>query len=197
MTKSLNEDQLVSLLKQKNEDAFRILIRNYQGKLYRTAYAITLNKEESEDIVQEVFIKVFENIDEFKKGSLLSTWLHRITINHCLNWRRKWKRRFRKYHQPLDDVSDSGEEESKTEVFDDNTPEKLYQKKEIEKIITDALKKLPEESRVVFVLKEIDGMSYDDIAEILNINRGTVSSRLHYARQRLINLLEPKLKKDL
>ena len=96
------EKQLVLSLKEGQEEAFRTLIRRYQGKLFGIAYGITLDREESLDIVQDVFLKVYRSIHKFKGESSLSTWLYRITVNTCLNWQRRWKRRLRWHHRPLE-----------------------------------------------------------------------------------------------
>ncbi|QTA93710.1 RNA polymerase sigma factor [Desulfonema magnum] len=186
-TKLWDEARLISLLKQKDEEAFRVLIQQYQTKLFGIAYSITLEKEESLDIVQEVFLKVWQNIHTFRQDAKLSTWLRRITVNQCLNWQRRWKRRFRWHHQPLE--SDEGGDYPELGT-DDYHPESLYQKKEFEKIIWETLRKLPEDARAVFVLKEAEGLSYDEIARTLKIKRGTVSSRLFYARKKLKELLK-------
>ncbi|MCP4348248.1 MAG: sigma-70 family RNA polymerase sigma factor [Desulfobacterales bacterium] len=179
---TLDENRLISLLKQGNEDAFRILILRYQARLFAVAYGITLDREESLDIVQEVFIKVWQKIHTFRDESKLSTWLRRITVNQCLNWQRRWKRRFRWRHQPLETDEAGDYPELGT---NDYHPETLYRKKELEKVLWEKLKELPEEARAVFVLRETQELSYDEIAEVLNIKRGTVSSRLYYARQKL------------
>jgi RNA polymerase sigma-70 factor (ECF subfamily) len=188
-----DEGRLVSCLKERQEEAFRVLIRRYQGKLFSIAYGITLDREESLDIVQEVFLKVYEKIHTFREESRLSTWLHRITVNQCLNWKRRWKRRFRWHHQPLerDDAGDLPELGT-----DADYPETLYQKKEFARIFWQRLKELPEEARTVFVLKEVEGLSYDEIARVLKIKRGTVSSRLFYARKRLRESLKPYLEEE-
>lgn len=185
-----DEDRLISRLKQGNEEAFRALIRQYQGKLYSIAYGITLNREDSLDIVQDVLLKVFQNINNFKAKSKLSTWLHRITVNESLNWKRRWKRRFRWHHKPLE-ADDSGDySELGTDEYH---PERLYQDKEFKKIFWEKLRKLPDDARTVFVLKEVEGLSYDEIADALKIKRGTVSSRLFYARRKLKESLNPYL----
>jgi RNA polymerase sigma-70 factor (ECF subfamily) len=176
------EDKLVEGLKQGQEEAFRALIRQYQGRLFSIAYGITQDREESRDIVQEVFLKVYQSVNKFREKSKLSTWLHRITVNHCLNWKRRWKSRFRWHHRPLENEESGNYPELGT---DENLPEKLFQDKEFKKILQAELKRLPAEARTVFVLKETEGLSYDEIADTLKIKRGTVSSRLFYARQKL------------
>ncbi len=177
-----DESKLVSLLKKREEEAFSVLIRRYQEKIFGIAYGITLDREESLDIVQDAFLKVFEKIHTFREESRLSTWIYRITVNLCLNWKRRWKRRFRWHHESIE-----GEETSKKADIakDGQHPDTLYEKKELEQIFWQSLKELPESARAVFVLREVEGLSYDKIAETLKIGKGTVSSRLFYARKKL------------
>ncbi len=179
----IDEKRLVFLLKTGDEDAYRILFRRFRNPIYAVAYGITLDREESADIVQEVLIKVFENIKNFREESRLDTWIRRISVNESLNWKRKLKRRFRWHHKPLDE----NEEET---GFEGGQPDTLYEKRMQEKILDEKLKTLPEEARTVLVLKEMEGLSYDEIAKILNIRVGTVSSRLYYARRKLAGSLK-------
>jgi RNA polymerase sigma-70 factor (ECF subfamily) len=185
-----DESTFVSLLKQGHEDAFRVLVRRYETRVFSIAYGITLDREESLDIVQEVFLKVYQNIHTFREESRLSTWLHRITVNLCLNWKKRWKRRFRWHHQPLERDESGNDLKSGTEA---HYPDALYEKKEFEKIFWDRLNELPEKTRAVFVLKEVEGLSYDEIAKTLGVRTGTVSSRLFYARKRLKKSLKQYL----
>ncbi|MFC1885062.1 RNA polymerase sigma factor [Thermodesulfobacteriota bacterium] len=178
----MDEDRLISLLVKGQEDAFSILIKRYQGRLLSIAYGITLDREESQEIVQEVFLKVFQKISTFKRQSSLSTWLHRITINQCLNWRRKWKRRARWQHQSIDADEAFHAPELASE---ENGPETLFRKTEFQKVFKEKLRSLPEDARAVFTLKELEGLSYDEIARIMKIKKGTVSSRLFYARKKI------------
>lgn len=180
-----DESVLVQRLKQGREDAFRELFDEFQQQVYKVAFGITMDSEESLDIVQDVFLKVHRNIHKFKGQSKLSTWIHRITVNACLNWKRKLKRRFKNYHYSIDD-----EDLNYLETINgDTTVETLYQNKELQMILQKSIKKLPEDARVVFILKEIEGLAYDEIAEVLGISKGTVSSRLYHARRKLKNLL--------
>ena len=141
------------------------------------------------DIVQDVFLQVYKNIHNFRGESGLYPWLRRITINRSLNWRRSWKRRFGWSHQSYDESEpgdypypESGDQ-----------PDDLYDKKEMKTLFQVKLKTLSEDARVVFVLKEVEGLSYDEISKVLNIKKGTVSSRLFYARQQLRESLKEYL----
>ena len=185
-----DEKEFIDHLRAVQESAYRSLVQQYQEMLLRVAYGITLDTEESREVVQEVFLKVYSHIASFKGDSTLYTWLRRITVNQGLNWVRKWKRRFRWHHQPLeDDTSEILEQE-----YNNESPEAIYGKKELGSILDKALKALPEDSRTIYMLKEVEGLSYDEIAKLLKIKKGTVSSRIFYARKKLKaslgNLLE-------
>ncbi len=188
-----DEKRLVSLLKERDEGAFRVLMGQYKDKIYGIAFGITLDREESYDIVQEVLAKIYEKIHTFKGESSLSTWVHRITVNQCLNWKRTWKRRFRWRHQSLD--ADEGGEPMELGT-NEYLPEAQYGQKELEKKLWQSLGELPSEARAVFVLKELEGLSYEEIADMLKIKKGTVSSRLHHARKRLRDSLRPYLEEE-
>ena len=176
-----------------DEEAFRVLIRQYKGKIYGIALGITLDREESLDIVQEVLTRVYEKIGTFKGDAKLSTWIHRITVNHCLNWRRKWKRRFRWRHESLDSPADGRARDFGTDAYQ---PERLYHSKDLKHRLWKSLKELPQSTRVVFVLKELEGLSYDEIARMLGVKKGTVSSRLFHARKQLRESLQPYLDEE-
>ncbi|MBN2417863.1 MAG: sigma-70 family RNA polymerase sigma factor [Deltaproteobacteria bacterium] len=182
----IDESRLVDDLKKGNEWAYRQLVGKYQAKLRNVAYGITLDAEESADIIQDVFLKAYMGIEKFKGESSLYTWLRRITINESLNWVRKWKRRFRWQHQSLDQ-----EDGSSLDVeSDDAGPESSYSSRQIAGILKKGLDMLPEKARAVLVLKEVEGLSYEEIAELVGINKGTVSSRIFYAREKLREYLK-------
>ena len=163
-----DEYELVQRLKQNQEAAYRYLIQEYQPKLYNVVYGITLDREESLDILQEVFLKVYANIGKFKGKSKLFTWIRSITVNESLNWRRKVKRKFKWKHQSLDTVSDK---EGIELGNDENGPENFYRKKELEEGLKQELNLLPEDARTIFVLKEMEGLSYEEIGKLLNIKK--------------------------
>ncbi|MBI9089638.1 MAG: sigma-70 family RNA polymerase sigma factor [Desulfobacterium sp.] len=179
-TKELDEKELIKGLKQGQERAFSRLVHRYRDRLTRVAYGIVLEQEESLEIVQDVFVSVYKNIDSFRGESGLSTWLVRITINLSLNWKRRWKRRFRWGHHSLDSQAFVKATEKRVE-----TPEAQYRGKELEARTMDAVAKLPEKTRAVFVLNTLEGLSYGEIAQALDIKIGTVKSRLFQARKSL------------
>jgi len=183
---NIDEQDLVYRLQKGQEWAFNVLVNQYQDRLLKIAYGITLDREESLEIVQDVFVSAFKNIHAFRQDASLATWLRRIAINHCLNWKRKWKRRFKWHHDSIESEEDKAliKENQKN-----NDPETLYREKQFEKNLMDAIKKLPEKIRLVFVLSAFEGLSYEEIARTLHIKKGTVSSRLYSARKTLTRSL--------
>jgi RNA polymerase sigma-70 factor (ECF subfamily) len=182
----IDDNRLIFDLKNGNERAYRQLVEKYQAKLRNVAYGITLDVEESADIIQDVFLKAYLGIDKFKGESSLYTWLRRITVNESLNWVRKWKRRFKWQHQSIDQEDGS----SLDLESDEAGPEKSLNSKQVAGILKEGLDMLPEKARAVLVLKEVEGLSYEEIAGLLGINKGTVSSRIFYAREKLREYLK-------
>jgi RNA polymerase sigma-70 factor (ECF subfamily) len=182
----IDDNRLIFDLKNGNERAYRQLVEKYQAKLRNVAYGITLDVEESADIIQDVFLKAYLGIDKFKGESSLYTWLRRITVNESLNWLRKWKRRFKWQHQSIDQEDGS----SLDLESDEAGPEKSLNSKQVAGILKEGLDMLPEKARAVLVLKEVEGLSYEEIAGLLGINKGTVSSRIFYAREKLREYLK-------
>lgn len=178
------ETELVRELRQGRQSALKDLMTQHEARLYRLAYSITLDAEESLEIVQDVFIKAFDTIGHFREDASLSTWLRKITVNMCLNWKRKWKRRFRWSHTSIDREAEyfNLSIERKTE-----TPESTFAAKEFEGVVMKEIAKLPEELRTILVLKTLENMSYREISDALGIKRGTVASRLYKARRMILD----------
>ncbi len=182
----VDENRLLLDLKNQDEKAYRKLVSLYQAKLRNVAYGITLDADESTDIIQDVFLKAYMGIDKFKGESSLYTWLRRITINESLNWVRKWKRRFRWQHQSIDQEEGSGPDLTS----DAPGPEESLSNRQVSGILRKGLDSLPEKARAILILKEVEGLSYDEIGELMQINKGTVSSRIFYAREKLREALK-------
>lgn len=186
-SEDINELDLIVRLKKGQQWAFNTLVSKYQGRLLKIAYGITLDREDSLEVVQDVFISVFKNIHTFRHDASLAGWLRKITINQCLNWKRKWKRRFKWHHDSID--SENNKDLIKEDKNNYN-PEISYRKKQFEKNLKRTIQTLPEKVRLVLVLNAFEGLSYEEIAKALNIQKGTVSSRLHFARKKLMDSLE-------
>lgn len=188
-----DEQDLVEQLRQGRKQAFDLLVNTFQKRLLKVAYGITLDPEESQEIVQDVFTTVFRQIHSFRQDAALYTWLRKITVNHCLNWKRKWKRRFRWHHDPITVENDCILSREDAHM---DTPENLMQKKQFRDRLMDAVKVLPEKTRAVFVLYALEGLSYEEIADFLQIRKGTVASRLYQARKQVTRALNPNKQEE-
>ena len=178
---SLSEDgRLISQIRQGNILALKALYEKYRGQVYRTALAITRDREAAEDILQDCFLKVYTYIDRLDGSLPLSPWLHRVAVNLSYNWvnkRRRWL-------QPLEEVIDCLVAGPRT------LPESILERGELQRVIQKAIASLSFEHRVVIVLFYLDSFSLNEIAYILDCPVGTVKSRLHYARRNLRRKLE-------
>lgn len=188
---SATERRLIRRLKQRDERAFREMVNTYQKQVYTIIFRMLNNQHEAEDLAQEVFVTVFKSIDSFRGDSKFSTWLYRISINHCKN-RFKYLSR-RAYHSTHSFEEGKG---TKTEIplqGEISRPDHALEGHRLQKAISDAISTLDEEHRVLIVLRDIQGLSYDEIGEITGLVEGTVKSRLHRARLSLKEKLERHL----
>jgi RNA polymerase sigma-70 factor (ECF subfamily) len=190
----VHDEELILRLQRGDEWAFQLLVRRFRKKIFSVAYGITLDREESQDIVQEVFLQAYRNLSSFRGDASLSTWLHRITVNRCLNWKRKWARRFKWMHVSTDHTDDNAPAAEIESPLPN--PEDRVADAQTRQQIENALKMLPEQIRTVFVLRELEGLSYDEIADVTGIKLGTVRSRLFHARKRLKEMLGPRVKEE-
>lgn len=178
-----DEAALVSRCLAGDELACTELVESHQRMVYQLAFHLLGDKEEALDLSQDVFLTVFRMLDRFRGQSALRTWVYRIVVNQARNRQRWWRRRFQSAQVPLDvHVSTHGEIASPR---DDCGPEKLLGQKEQADRVWRALRDLPFDQRTALVLREIDGLSYEEIGYSLNVAVGTVKSRLARARQLL------------
>ncbi len=193
---SIDDSVLVSKAQQGDSVAIRHLVIKYQDRIYNVILKICGNKDDAAELTQETFVKLIEKVDTFKGNSAFYTWLFRIAVNLTLNFCR---RRFKISMQSLDSVSGSDFDQARTQLksylADNSTadPAVVVQNKEIARIIRQAIVKLEDKQRTVVVLRDIEGMSYADIARTLDIEIGTVKSRLSRARVNLKEILETVL----
>ena len=178
--KNLKDLELVSLAKQGDRSAFSELVKRYEKKVYALALRIMQNPEDASDVLQDTFIQVFKKIKDFKEKSRFSTWLYRIAYNECLMRKRKKQIPTVSIDEPL--VLASGEE-LKQEIVDwSSNPLATIENKELKNKLEEAISKLPGEYRDVVVLKDIEGLSHKEIADMLKISIPNVKTRLHRAR---------------
>jgi RNA polymerase sigma-70 factor (ECF subfamily) len=184
----VNDEELLLRLQRGDEWAFQLLVRRFRKKIFSIAFGITLDTEESQDIMQDVFLQVYLNIGNFRGDASLTTWLHRITVNQCLNWKRRWARRFKWLHVSTDSTDGQTAVETESDL---PTPETRVIDEQTRQQVDNAMKMLPVQIRTVFVLRELEGLSYEEIADATGIKLGTVRSRLFHARKRLKEILQP------
>lgn len=177
------EKELVARAQEGDVAAFDHLMRRDHGRIYALLYNMTSNKEDAEDLLQEVFLKAWQALPKFKGQSSFYTWVYRIGVNRAINYVRKRKRR---RGLSLDDV-DLGMERDPAlvEMKTLNSPVRDARMKEIREKLNEALQTLSEKHRVVVIMHDIEGMPHNEIAEVLDCSAGTVRSRLFYARQQL------------
>jgi len=175
-----------------DQEAFSELVRKYQKRVYYLADGMLGNREDALDIAQEAFLKAFRSLKGFQGGGGFYTWLYRIAYNLSIDFMRKeWRKKNLEYRDNQDLTE---EEDPVIRVPSSSHPGQEMAQKELNRVIMDAIQSLPEEHRSVILLREMEGLSYEDIAKTLRIRKGTVMSRLHYARQELQKNLMPYIK---
>jgi len=181
-----DEDRLlIQRCLQGHVEAFGELVRRYQDRLYNAIFRFLGNADDARDVVQEAFLSAFRGLKKFRGGSQFFTWLYRIAVNHALDWKRRGK--------TLRALSEAGTATRHNEPADPSvlaSPDWHLQRLEEDERVQQALARLPNEYRLVLILRDVDELSYEEIAEVLDIPIGTVRSRLHRARLELRRLLE-------
>jgi RNA polymerase sigma-70 factor, ECF subfamily len=174
---------LVERVQSGDVAAYDILVHRYRERLYSVVYNLASNREDALDLTQEAFIKAFQSINRFRGNSSFYTWIYRIAVNNTLSHLKKYRNRKFLSFDNLDN------EASQSDIFEavaaKTKTEKATLMKELHEKLNEALQKLSLKHRSVVVLFEIEGMSHEQIAEIINCSVGTVRSRLHYAKQQL------------
>lgn len=188
---SLQEASLIEQSKAGDIDSFEQLILAHQKKAFNIAYRILGNLEDANDVTQEALLKAYKGISKFNGKSSFSTWLYTIVTNTSMDFIRKNRKTIVTY---LDREYETEEGSYKTQVYSDQeTPEEILEKKEVQKLVNDAIEQLSDEHRKIIVLRDIQQFSYQEIAQILNCSEGTVKSRINRARNNLKILIKEKL----
>jgi len=180
----MEEKQLVRLAQEGSPQAFEELVMKYQPKVFSMALSFTRNREAADDLAQEIFLKAYLALPRFHGRSEFGTWLYRISMNHIKDYLRK---KGRAKEVPLDDVCELA-------FSDKEQAERAEQERETEArrlLVQRFVESLPEKYRVILTLRDIQGMAYEEIAQILKLSPGTVDSRLHRARRMLRLKLAP------
>lgn len=180
MTK-LEEKSLLKKAKKGNINAFEILVNEHQKKVYNLALKFSKNHEDALDLAQEALLKAYRNIQNFKGNSLFSTWVYKITTNICIDHYRKTNN-IQTVYIDEEVKNNDGDSYKKINLPSLSDPESECERKELRGFIISCLDKIPIELKSVIVLKDIQGFSYEEISQILDIPMGTVKSRINRAR---------------
>lgn len=191
MASKSNDRELVPGLKAKKEEAYRQLIEQYSDKLFYLALRILRQEEEAREVLQEAFLKVVAKIDSFHEDSSLYTWLYRITVNEAL-----MRKRGSHSHQelPLEDYLPHYEFGYAVDEYSDwsKLPDKLFEKEEFRTFVRSCVEGLPDELKTAYLLKDEEGLSEDQVCEILEITKPAMKNRVHRARLILRKRIEGK-----
>ncbi len=185
---NLPDDDLVRAARRGDGTAFRELLERYKRRAFGVALGIVGDPDEAEDVVQEAFVKAYYKLPDFRFGSNFYTWFYRLLVNQAID---RWRKAARRSAVPFEDARVPGETAESEAAGRPKTPEELAGNRQLAEGIARAIAALPEYHRAVILLREVEGMTYEEIARVLGCSVGTVMSRLHYARARLKEALQP------
>lgn len=184
-----DEAEIMTELRGGSEAAFDWLVTYYHGPVYAVVSGILRNPTDAADVTQEVFLKAFRGIRSFRHGSSLKTWLYRIAVRESLNYRRWFWRHLRFQHS-----IEEGQQEGAPEFEDTGTsPFEELASREIQDAVQHALGEVPAAFRAAVILRDLEGLSYEEVSEVLDVSVGTVKSRILRGRRMLREILEPVL----
>src|SRR5579884_3193450 len=176
------EAALIQELRAGSEEAFAYLLAVYRNPIYNLACHIMRDESDAADVLQNIFVKIIRGIKQFHNGSSLKTWIYRIAVHEALNYRRSW---FRRHQREVCSLDDERPAVTANAARASETPYELVEQTERRQLVTRALRSLSEPYRTVVVLREVEDLSYEEIAEILGVAEGTVKSRLKRGRELL------------
>lgn len=182
------EKQFIEQLKKGNEPAFKKFVESWQTRVFNTCYGFLHNRQDADDVAQEVFIEVFQSIASFNFKSSLNTWVYRIAVNKSLDFIRKSKRK--KRWSELTRISINEKETDDNWFVDNQSPEAQLEQKERIASLNKAVEKLPANQKAAFTLHKYEELSYKEISEILETSLSSVESLMHRAKKNLRKHLE-------
>ena len=182
----MTEQELVARAKAGDDNAFAQLMQDNETRIYNLTLRMTGNPEDAMDLAQEAFLNAWRGLKFFKGDSAFSTWVYRLASNACIDFLRRKKRR-----QDIDlSMPTDEEDDSQPDIPDERfLPERELERQELRQAVADGLKQLSDEHRQVLVMREINGLSYQEIADVLDLEAGTVKSRIARARNSLRKIL--------
>jgi RNA polymerase sigma-70 factor (ECF subfamily) len=194
-----DDPRFIEKLKLRDERAFNDLVRLYERRVYGLVFRMLGRRDEAEDMTQEVFVQVFKAIDQFRGDSKLSTWVYRIAVNLCKN---RSKYLSRRHTDDQDDLAAVAERVPLHQAKGVTTstverPDDLYDGHEVERIVQRCISQVDDDFRSVLILRDVEELSYEEIAQITELPEGTVKSRIHRGRAQLKALVEEALGEKL
>jgi RNA polymerase sigma-70 factor, ECF subfamily len=186
------EAQFVARLVARDESAFNELVVTYQRRVFALVFRMLGRRDEAEDLAQEVFVQVFKAIDQFRGDSKLSTWIYRIAVNLCKNRTKYLSRRHANDQDDVDAMADRlpFSAAKGVSVGGISRPDELVEGMQLEVVVKRAIAQIEPEFREVLILRDVEDMSYEEIAEVTGLADGTVKSRIHRARAQLRAIVE-------
>jgi RNA polymerase sigma-70 factor, ECF subfamily len=190
--KELDDSGLVAAFLEGENRAFNELVARYHVRLINFIYRTIGDRERAEDLVQETFVRVYRHLHRFDQSKKFSTWAYTIAGNLAKN---ELRNRSRNPLVLFQTIKKNWDADSRPLEWEDNTyrPDDLYRKRHLKSMVDNAVAQLPEHHRLVFVLREMEGKTYEEISEITGVNLGTVKSRLNRARNNFAQIIEPML----
>ncbi len=186
------DEELMLRYQNAEEEAFTELVRRFKSRLVSAAYRVVGDYDKAEDVVQETFLRVHRNAHRYRNIAKFSTWIYTIALNVARNELRNTKRKKLVSLDAFGAAGDSDSDRTTWDIPDESArPDLDVQNRELRSIFENAIGKLPVRYRTVFVLRDVQGLSYEEIATILKMPKGTVKSRMNRARQRFRELIEP------
>jgi len=180
------EQGIIALVLDGKTSAFEELVLAHQDKVYSLALRMTGNEDDARDMAQEAFLKAYSNLSNFRGDSKFSVWLYRLTSNVCIDFLRRRKRKHAVSLTFINEDNEAQEQELPDERF---APDTITEQRELRDAVQRGLMTLPDDYRQILVMREISGLSYSEIGEVLDIEQGTVKSRIFRARKRLVAIL--------
>ncbi|MBI5420566.1 MAG: sigma-70 family RNA polymerase sigma factor [Deltaproteobacteria bacterium] len=170
-----------------DDEAFRELMERYRNRAFNVALGIIGDPDDALDVVQDAFVKAYYNLKDFRFGANFYTWFYRLLVNQAID---RWRKKSKSPTVALDEKWLTEEVSQPESVIYPRTPEELAQNRQLSEAISCAIAALPEHHRAVIILREVEGLAYEEIAGVLQCSVGTVMSRLHYARAKLKEVLK-------
>jgi RNA polymerase sigma-70 factor (ECF subfamily) len=194
--KGPSDEPLIERVRSGDQSAFRELFERYHRRAFAVALGVVKNPQDALDIVQDAFVKVYKHIDGFQGSSSFYTWLYRITMNLAIDHIRK-SRHTTEFDERVEHATDGAAAELISPSVQQSNPRQNVDRKELSKQLQQALNTLPEYHQTVILLREVEGLSYEEMSKVLKVPKGTIMSRLFHARRKMQECLQPYLDGDI